>query len=372
MFSQAKTLIGDFKSQTDSIANNNPVSQISSITDSFSKFGNMSDMLSSVTSGLNSTLSGVNKTINTIFGYRDQYAPMVYEYDGYRILVLAILILLPIFIPLSSSFAVCCPKLPCWLVWNALIKLIIALLMFVLVAVLLPANVLIGDTCEHVEVYVNTFAATQLSSMNIDLGGQKLDFSKPISIQQSIAGLNFSLSANVSEVLNAYLSSKGCSSNDAVSTLFASVTDQLSNLSTGVGNMVNDQLAPQGFVLLPGGFKLVNTVLGPIIGNATKLVNGVSGLVGCNNINSLYTSTKSIACGTANNVVATLNLACLLLGLLFLFGSIFTTSAYCFMVKNRVEVFKGDDEAGMVNTPSGDPNVIEMDETNRVQYDPHY
>jgi hypothetical protein len=357
LFANAENEIGQYQSKLNTISSNNPANLLGSITSSIGSIPNITSMISSITGSITPTITSVNSTLNMIFGYRDTYMSYVYEYDGIRLLVLAIIILIPIFLPFFGTCAICCPKFPCTLLLFAFIAVVVTFISWILVAVLLPINVLLEDTCANIENYATKAAIT--------LGGSSLN--NTISFQTSVMGLNISLNVNPLEIIPAYLSPTGCSGTDPITQVINSVTSQLNGVNNVVGNLVAQQLKQQSFVLLPGGYALISKLTGPIIGNASSVINSFGTYIGCNSINGLYRSTKDVVCGDVSNVIAATDLGFLLLGLLFWFGAVFGSFSYCFLTANKVIKAKEeslDEELGVVFVPhDGGEEMVQIDES---------
>ncbi len=364
---KATSLVKDYQTQVDNVQKSTPATYLTSIVNSFSSVGNISGISSQVNGYIQPTLNTINASVNSVISTRNTISGYVYEYDGIRLLICALLILVPIFIPLLSTCVICCPRLPCSLLIYAFVAILVSLISYIFVAVLLPANVLVNDTCDNVSKYAYT-AATQL-------GGSELN--KNVSFTTTVVGLNFTVSFNPVDIIPAYLSSSGCpNGTDPVNTIFTQVKNQLGGLSKAFGDIAGQQLANQGFVLLPGGYSLIDRITGPVIGNASLFVDGIAGLVGCSSLNPLIMQSKDIVCYNGSNALATLDLSFLLLGIIFSFASVFACVSYCFMVCNKVVENKalGLDPDYTIVSPYGEaavvsPNVGGVDETKRYTID---
>lgn len=233
--------INSAKTTLDQIVNFNVDGLLDTIQNSLG-FINISSIFSIIDgqfSNIQETIAGAQSFEKTVLEYRKQYFVQVWLYDGYRLLGITLLIGLAIFLPILSCFVVCCYRKPCLLLCQANACNIITLLLFLVVAVGIPVNVLLGDVCPNIET--------------IAIDGVQLLF-PPVSsmkIQQRFSIQTIALNVNITpiELVKLY-TVDDCVGFDPIQDIVQQIHVILSN-STNLLHSLLDTPLPGGFILHP-------------------------------------------------------------------------------------------------------------------------
>lgn len=270
-----------------------------------------------VIDGLRTQASSIQSYNDTILNYRRQYLPMVYFYDGYRLMVITIIIGLLLFVPCVSCFGLCCHRKPCCLLCIANTCNILAIFIFIIVTVLIPINIIIGDTCpvvEKVAVSGLTTFAPSIASMKIQ---QSFSYSNLITV---------SVNTTPIDMINFY-TVNNCAGDDIVVAILNTVRGALKNSTSFIDSLVAYPM-PGGFMIHPNLAKVMYRVKDVLVLIANNMLDIVVSMGSCKSINGLYLTFKNLICENLDVLIVNIWLMLFLMGVLLQWNSLANAISY--------------------------------------------
>ncbi|KAF0983445.1 hypothetical protein FDP41_010510 [Naegleria fowleri] len=275
-----------------------------STIDSALNFASMFSTIKSMVNGLNIAsyswyVDEANHQLNDIF------LPDLFAADGYRLLAVVIFISLILFIPWLAVFPVCFPKCPSVLLVVTMIMSIFVLLACVAVALLLPLNIALVDTCDRVEEYA--FLALH------QYGGSSMNGS--IAFSQEFMGFKFNISIIPSTTIKSYMQSQ-CDS-DVMNITLTQVESVAQALPSFAMNYLKKFLG--SLVVRDQFVSFITTSLQTTVDNVFDQVRPIATILSCARINSYYKHGRNLVCQDISGFLANFWFLFALLALLFLF-----------------------------------------------------
>ncbi|KAG2377650.1 hypothetical protein C9374_009166 [Naegleria lovaniensis] len=274
-------------------------------------FDSMFSSVKSLVNGLNIEsytwyVDEANHQLNDIF------LPDLFTADGYRLLAVVVFISLILFLPWLAVFPVCFPKCPSVLLIVSLIMSLFILLSCIVVALLLPLNIALVDTCDRVEEYA--FLALQ------EFGGSSLNQS--IGFSQEFMGFKLNVSIVPTTTIKSYFESQ-CE-NDVINSTLTQVESVAQSLPSFAMEYLKKFLG--SLVVRDEFVNFIKNSLQTTVNNVFDEVRPIATVLSCARVNSYYRHGRNLVCQDIAGFLANFWFLFALLALLFLFDT------YCFTI----------------------------------------